>query len=302
MRLSAEKSSDLDQIGMAQHLGEHGRHAAATRDLMVGQRLQIAARVEVAHDDERGAGAQRRLHRPSHRILVEHGRRDDHAIGRRERPVGLAVLDAPDHSAVRKRDALGRAGGTGRVGLEGNIVERHRLDDPVVRLSGRQGAIVAPSRPGVVGRKPNRDVEFVGDIAAARRVFRTADDGATAGVAHDALQSVGAETEIDRHRHDAEAERTEKHRQERHPIGKRDDAAVVLAQPDRGQHLRRPAHFGLQLGISVGPRRGFRQIDDRRSVRMLPQGLVEKTPKIDDLEVSLDPLDDYRRRPVGACH
>jgi hypothetical protein len=35
---------------------------------------------------------------------------------------------------------------------------------------------------------------------------------------------------------------------------------------------------------------------------MLPQGLVEKTSKIDDLEVSLDPLDDCRRRTVDACH
>ena len=302
MRLSAEKSSDLDQIGMAQHLGEHGRHAAATRDLVVGQRLQIAARVEAAHDHQRGAGPQRRLDRASHRVLVEHRRRDDHAVGRRERPVCLAVLDAPDHAAVGERDALGDTGGAGRIGLEGDIVERHRLDDAGVRLPGRQCAIVGPARPGIIGRKPDRDVELVGDIAADRGILRTTDNGAAAGIAHDALQSVGAEPEIDRHRHDAEAERTEKHRQERHTVGNRDDAAIVLPQSDRGQRLRGPAHLRFQLGIGVGTRRGFSQIDDRGPVRMLPQGLVEENPEIDDLEVPLDPFDDRRRRAVRAYH
>ena len=107
-------------------------------------------------------------------------------------------------------------------------------------------------------------------------MLRTADDGAAARVTHDARQRVGTETEIDRHRHGAEAQRSEKHRQERHTIGNRDDAAIVLPQPERGQRLRGAAHLRFQLRIGVGTRLGFRQIDDRGPVRMLPQRLVEK--------------------------
>ncbi len=33
----------FDQVGLPQHLGEHGGHAAAARDLVVGERLKIAA-------------------------------------------------------------------------------------------------------------------------------------------------------------------------------------------------------------------------------------------------------------------
>ena len=212
------------------------------------------------------------------------------------------MLDAPDHSAVGKRDALGRAGGTGGVRLEGNIVERHRLDDPAVRLFGPPGPIVA--HPGRASSAESRiAMSSLSAISQQVAVYFGLPTTARQRASRTMLCKVSApRRKLIGTGHDAEAQRTEKHRQERHPVGKsrrcsgRSSAARPPPAPAPPGTLPSPAPHKCRTAA------GFRQIDDRGSVRMLPQRLIEETSKIDDLEVSLDPLDDCRRRTVGACH
>ena len=115
-------------VDRLQHRHPHRRHAGGERDLLVGQQVEHALRVELrAGQDERGAD-QRRGVRDAPRVGVEHrhdrqhrvARGDVHRVGQRR---GQRVQD---QRAVRVQDALGPAGGARRV--------THRGGPALVRL------------------------------------------------------------------------------------------------------------------------------------------------------------------------
>ncbi len=178
--LQAGEVQALQQVALLQQHGEHGRHAARLCHPVFRDRLQVGARVEAAHQNDRSAGAKLRLERHGHGVLVVERRRDKPALFGVCRPMLLPNLDQPGRIAVGQRHALGPAGRARGVGMEGRRLRRDRDRRELGRGRRDRRPEGRPARGGVAERQLQRNGRRGVREMRARRRFD--DHGLGAGV------------------------------------------------------------------------------------------------------------------------
>ncbi len=236
-----------EQVGLAQHHGDHRRHRGEPGAAIAPDRLDVGARGELRQQHDGGV-RRAREQRQRQRVHVIERRGDEIAVA--VEPGREARLNHPDVARVREHDALRRAGRAGGVEEHRRLVRRG--DDRVERAGIEEGVECGAER-------------HAGNVRRTIRRARTvAEHELGTGIADDEVDRLPRELEVHRHRDEAGAHDAVIRRKIFGAVGGQDGDAVAALEPACGERARDAVRHGVELRVGEFTRALLAaEIDDR---------------------------------------